>query len=183
MEAGRRRQGAYRSPVEAALRLDARCVLRALGRARGGAAQIVARRDDGLGEPLPIKITPRGGDSDWFQLGIAYTVDSAPIDDVLILMRRPGWGFECRRTGPDGNVCPRHSRSLFLAAGRARFFCVGCSALAYSSQFTKPASRLKPFLRRLIEFERALESTDPRIRASAVRDARRLLRSLVGGVQ
>src|SRR5262249_33920920 len=105
----------------------------------------------------------------------------APVDDEIVLVRSPRWVFVCCYAPPhSGAACPRRSRALFLAPSRSKFFCRRCANLAYASQRSRPASRLRPFAVELAGFERALASPDRSAQLAAIRGTRRVLQGLIG---
>lgn len=166
--------------VEESWRLDASKIRSALAQACGASTWIVARRPDGLGEPIRVDLTPRGGNGS-VRVDIRYTAGGAVVDDRLLLERSvAGWQFTCDLGDPG---CPRRARALFLTSSRHEFMCRRCASLGYQSQRNVLASRVRSIAATLARCEQRLGSADPSHQRDALRDARQIVRKLLAGIK
>lgn len=156
-------------------------VLEALNaRLPGAPALLCARRPDGSGDALEIRIEPRSGN----RLRLAY-INGTPCSCTISLVAVPQhfggvrWFVECPLLDADGGPCRRRVRALYLPAGRRYFGCRWCHHLTYRSVQRPVASQLQRLAETLAYFERDLNSRDTLAQIGAIIGAKETIRSFL----
>lgn len=177
---------ARKALVENSLVLRVSQVLDALdARLSGAPALLCARRPDGSGDALEIRLEPRSRN----RVRLACTLNGEPRSYTVSLVAVPQhfggvrWSFCCPLLTPDSEPCTRRVRALYLPPGRRYFGCRWCHDLTYRSVQRPVVSRLRFVAGALEQFQQDLDSPDTLTQVAAIISAREVVRTFLASVE